>query len=377
MSVALQKTLSLLLLILIGFLLKQKLLKEEHKKGLKTIILDLALPAMIFVALLKIEINPDLLMLPVLALVFNLVMILVVRYVMPVLGVEANTPAMRTLMLLLPSLAPGLSCFPFLVEYLGDEVLAWGALADIGNKLFVLLISYLLAMHWFYKKHNLAAVSNGQKIKELLLAMFREPINMVMIVAIALLSFGMTLETLPLFISESIVMLKNMMTPLVLLFIGVAVIFKWDQLRMITSLLIFRSGITFILSGLFVMLVPLPSEAAILLAVVFPQSACSFWPFAHMSAVRGLELKNEAMKGNLTFDLELGINVLAVSLPFSTLLILGVFTSGTYFINPYQVLLVGSLLIIIASVPRLVHWGRRTEFGVNRIADGIENSPED
>jgi predicted permease len=134
-------------------------------------------------------------------------------------------------MMLLPSLAPGLSCFPFLVEYLGDDVLAWGALADIGNKIFVLILAYLLAMHWFYKSHGLANRSNGQKIKELCIAMVKEPINMVLIIAILLLSFGLNLEKLPLFLSESIVMMKNMMTPLVLLFIGVAVIFKWDQLR--------------------------------------------------------------------------------------------------------------------------------------------------
>ena len=377
MSVALQKTLSLLLLIVIGFFLKQKLLKEDQKKGLKTIILDLALPAMIFVALLKIEINPDLLMLPVLALVFNVVMILVVRYILPVLGVEANTPAMRTLMLLLPSLAPGLSCFPFLVEYLGDEVLAWGALADIGNKIFVLLISYLLAMHWFYREHGLQVKSNGQRIKELLIAMVKEPINMVMVIAIALLSFGVTLETMPLFLSESIIMLKNMMTPLVLLFIGVAVIFKWDQLRMITSLLVFRSGVTFLLSGLFVLLIPLPSEAAILLAVVFPQSACSFWPFAHMSAIRAMELNKDDIKEKMTFDLDLGINVLAVSLPFSTLLILGVFTSGTYFLDPFHILFSGTLFIGIAVIPKVIAWVRNQETSVVSFLNPSKESIED
>ncbi|KEO74100.1 AEC family transporter [Anditalea andensis] len=377
MSIALQKTLSLLLLIVIGFLLKQKLIKEDHKKGLKTIILDIALPAMIFVALLKIEINPDLLMLPILALVFNVIMILGIRYVLPVLGIEANTPSMRTLMLLLPSLAPGLSCFPFLVEYLGDEVLAWGALADIGNKLFVLLISYLLAMHWFYKSHHLTAISNGQRIKELVMAMVKEPINMVMLVAIVLLSFGIRLETMPLFLSESIIMLKNMMTPLVLLFIGVAVIFKWDQLKMITSLLIFRSGITFLLSGIFVLLVPLPSEAAVMLAVVFPQSACSFWPFAHMSAIRAMELEKDSLKKNMTFDLELGINVLALSLPFSTLLILGIFTSGSYFMNPFHILLVGTILLGVALVPKILTWARNADTRWDSILKTSKQSMEE
>jgi len=363
MSIALQKTLSLLILIAIGIFLKRKLTQEDHRKGIKTIILNIALPAMIFVALLKVEVNPDLMILPVMALVFNLIMMVLTKYAMPLFGAETNTPAMRTLILLLPSLAPGLTCFPFIVEYLGDEVLAWAALADIGNKVYVLIIAYLIAMSWYYRVQKMETQSNAQKIKELLLAMVQEPINLVMIVAIVLLSVGINLESMPVFLSESILMMKDIMTPLVLLFIGVAVIFKWDQLRMIASLLTFRAGFTFLLSGLFILVVPLPSEAAILLAVVFPQSAVSFWPFAHMSAVRTLEVNNPDQKGNPTFDLELGINVLAVSMPFSTLLILGVFTSGSYFTNPYHVLLLGVLMTFASLVPRLYAWFKRMDLG--------------
>lgn len=371
MSIALQKTLSLLLLIVIGIFLQKKLQNEDQKKGLKTIILNIALPAMIFVALLKIEINPDLLILPVLALVFNIVMIFITRFSLPLFGIKADTPAMRTLMLLLPSLAPGLTCFPFIVEYLGDDVLAWAALADIGNKLFVLVLSYLLAMSWYYKNQNLKAISNGQRVKELLLAMVSEPINLVMLVAILLLSFGFTIESMPGFLSEPILMMKDMMTPLVLLFIGIAVIFKWDQLRMITSILTFRAGFTFLLSGLFIWLVPMPSEAAILLAVVFPQSAVSFWPFAHMSAIRKFEYENEAQKGNPTFDLELGINALAVSMPFSTLLILGVFTSGTYFTFPGHVISVGGLLVGASLVPKAIQLIRSTDFSLDHFREKV------
>ncbi|AWW32351.1 permease [Echinicola strongylocentroti] len=352
MSIAIQKTLSLLLLIAIGFLLKNKLNKEEHKKGLKIIILNIALPAIIFVALLKIQIQPDLLFLPILALVFNLLMLVVGKYVLPLYGIENDTPTMRTLLMLLPSLAPGLSCFPFLVEYLGDEALAWGALADIGNKVFVLVLTYLLAMQWYYRVNQSVNHSGNQKVRGLLISMLNEPINMVMIGAIILLSFGFTLDSLPYFLSDAVLQMKNMMTPLILIFIGVAAVLKWEQLKMIVALLAFRSGITFLISGLLVTFLPLPNEAAILLAVVFPQSACSFWPFAHMSAVSALEKKDS--NGSKTFDLTLGLNILAVSLPFSTLVILGVFSSGNYFLNPYHIFLGGFSLMLLAAVPVVI-----------------------
>ncbi len=363
MSIALHKTFSLLLLILIGILLKRKIMKEDHKNGLKIMILDLALPAMIFVALLSIEVNHDLLILPLLALAFNGLMILATRYLLPLFGIENNTPTMRTLLLLLPSLAPGLSCFPFIVEFLGDEYLAWAALADIGNKVFVLIIAYLLATAWYYKINQLPVNSSWAKIKGLLMAMVKEPINLVIVTALVLLSFGVNLETLPTFLSESILMVKNMMTPLVLLYIGIAVVFNWSQIKMIWSVLVFRAGITFLFSGLLIALIPMPSEAAIILAIVFPLSACSFWPFAHMSAIRAMEsLGKDEVKNESTFDLTLGINILAISLPFSTLLILGVLSSASYFVKPYSALLMGGLFLLIFILPKLYQMILSKEF---------------
>lgn len=349
MNIALEKTLSLILLIGIGVLLQQKFQSEDQKKGLKTLILTIALPAMIFVALMKIEINPDLLFLPALALGFNLVMMYLTRLSMPAFGIKKDSAEMRTLVLLVPSLAPGLTCFPFVAEYLGDGLLAWAALADIGNKIFVLILAYMLAMSWYYRTQQLRPRSNGEKIKELLLSMLSEPINIVMLAAIILLSFGLSLESLPGFLSASIVMLKDVMTPLVLLFIGIAVVFKWNQIRVIFSLLVFRAGFTFLLSGIFLWLVPGLPPAAALLAVVFPQSAVSFWPFAHMSAIRKMELGTGSQKA--TFDLELGINVLAVSMPLSTLIILGVFTSGELWAIPTNVLILGACLVGASLAP--------------------------
>ncbi|WP_296705655.1 permease [Algoriphagus sp.] len=364
MSLALQKTCSLLLLILIGILLKKRLIKDEHKKGLKTIILDLALPAMIFVALLKIEVDTELMFLPLLILIWNGIMFLTSKVMLPLLGFRKDSSETRTWLLMIPSLAPGLSCFPFLMEYLGDGALAWGALADIGNKIYVLIFSYLLAMSWYYKHLKMGPRSNGQKVKELFLSMLKEPINLVIIAALVLLSLGLSLQNLPGFIGESVLMLKDIMTPLVLLFIGVSVILKWDQIQTIASVLILRAGFSLVLSAGFVSLFELPSDAAILLAVVFPLSACSFWPFAHMSAIRQLERDKGIDTEKGTFDLNLGINILAVSLPLSTALILGVFSSGTYFTVPSHLFMVGGVMISLPIIPKIISWFRNLEIDI-------------
>jgi hypothetical protein len=364
MSFALEKTLSLLLMILLGIFLRGKLGKEDQKKGLKVVILDLALPAMIFVALLGIKMDSELLLLPLLVLAWNGVMFAVGYYVLPWMGIAPHSPQHRTWLLLFPSLAPGLSCFPFIIEYLGEEALAWAALGDVGNKFFVLVFSYLLAMSWYYRVHSLNSGTSRDKVKSLLLAMLKEPINLVLLAALVLLSLGLNLESLPGFLQETVGMVKDLMTPMILLFIGISVVLKWNPIKKIISVLFLRAGISLLISGLLISLFPFSSSAAVLFAVVLPLSSASFWPFAHMAAVTQLESAHSEPLRKKTFDMELAINVLAVSLPFSTLLILGIFSAGDYFVNPSAVLGLGAVLIAVPLLPKFFSWARNLEISL-------------
>lgn len=361
MNIAVQKTLSLLLLLVIGFLLRGKLKDPAQQKGLKTLILTIALPAIIFVALLKAEVQPDLIILPVLAISFNIILYFILKYTLPAFGIEKDTSTYRTYLLLFPSLAPGLSCFPFLIEYLGDDALAWGALADIGNKIFVLIIAYMIAMRWYYKINTEIKAGNGDKIKSLLMSLFNEPINIVIILALVLLSLDIHLVDLPVFISSAINTLSNLMTPLVLIFIGIAVIFNWKQIRKIAGLLMVRSGLTFLLSGVVLVFAPQLSYAAIMVLVVFPQSAVSFWPFAHMAAVTAIEQKAANQKRK-TFDMELAVNIIGVSLPFTTLIMLTVFSFGELFATTSTLFSVGFGLIAIGIIKPVLSWFNIIEY---------------
>lgn len=362
MNIAVQKTLSLLLLLVIGFLLRGKLKDPAQQKGLKTLILTVALPAIIFVALLKAEVQPDLMMLPVLAISFNVILYFILKYTLPAFGIEKDSSTYRTYLLLFPSLAPGMSCFPFLIEYLGDDALAWGALADIGNKVFVLIIAYMIAMRWYFKLNTTIKAGNGDKIKSLLISLINEPINIVIVLALALLGFDIHLEDLPGFVSSAISTLSNLMTPLVLVFIGTAVIFNWKQIRKIAGLLMVRSGLTFILSGLVLLFAPQLSYPAIMVLVVFPQSAISFWPFAHMASITALEQKTENSGRRKTFDMELAVNILAVSLPFATSIMLLVFSFGELFASTSTLFAVGLGLVGLGIIKPVLSWFNIIEY---------------
>lgn len=383
MNYALQKTLELLLIIGLGLLLQKKVAKDDLK-GIKTLILSVALPATIFVALLKIELKGSLLIFPLMALVFNFIMAIATKYLLASSLPKNEGTKKRTLTMLLPSLAPGLSCFPFIIVYLGDEYLALAALADVGNKIFVLILLYMLGMHWYHARavKDLVATTSS-KLKGLFLSMLNEPINLVIIVALVLLGFGLSLSSFPEFLENTIVKMSLIMTPLVLLFIGMAVRIKFREFGFIFSLLMRRAGITFLLSAIFVFLFPALAAPMILFIVVFPQSACSFWPFAHMSAVSTLEEKDEQKKP--TFDINFAVNILACSMPFSTILIISIFSFSEFFVNPVVLTVTGIIMVAVTYIPYLITKLKRsnkseevvnynTFFGINTNAHSSENN---
>lgn len=327
----------------LGLMLQRKISTSDHLKGLKVIILSIALPATIFAALLNVRLEQSLWLLPVFALAINGLMLLVTRLVKG-LHSSLSSEQHRTMMMLLPSLAPGLSCFPFLMEYLGDDAVALAAVADVGNKVFVLIVLYLLAMQWHHQLYEKA--SGESRLKQLLLAMISEPINVVIIVAVAMVSLGWNLQSLPAVIGETILRLGTIMAPLILLFIGLAVKTSRKEAGFILQLLSWRAGVLLVFSGVIIALLPGLAATTALLLVVFPQSSVSFWPFAHMSAVDGMEQDKKK-----TFDINFALSLLAVSLPFSTLVMLGVFSFQAFFLNATSTIAVGVLFIVVGLLP--------------------------
>ncbi|MDC6388012.1 permease [Maribacter sp. PR1] len=352
MDYTLQKTFTFLLFIGIGLLLKYKFKSKEELTGIKKIILNLALPATIFIALIGVKIDAALLSLPILALGLNVVLFLLFPYLMPLTGIKKGTPEYRTARLLVPSLAPGLSCFPFILEFLGEEYLAKAAMADLGNKVFVLIILYLVAMNWYYSKRAITNQSRASKLKSLTMAMISEPVNIFIVIALILVFFGFKMESLPFIISDTLTRLSVIMTPLVLLFIGLAVKIKKQQIFKIFSLLFLRAGFVSVVSGIFIIVANITIQKDILVLLSFGLSACSFWPFSHIAVVGSQEM--DIRKKQKTFNATFGVNILALSFPLSTILILGILSSGALFSNGYSVLLLGITFSLLGIVPYLL-----------------------
>ncbi|HEV7347838.1 hypothetical protein [Telluribacter sp.] len=354
MSDAFQKTITLLLLIALGLVLRSKFKNKEQTNGIKEIVLSVALPSTIFISLMKIEMDSTLLLIPLVTLVFNFLMYFSAPLAFSLFGIEKNSSTGRTLMMLIPSLAPGLSCFPFIAEFLGQKSLAIAALADVGNKFFVLITLYLLAMNMFLKNSSDEETNTGSKIKSLLLSMVQEPINLLIILAIVLLSVGVNFTTLPPVVTDIFDKTSALMTPLVLIFIGLAVQLKDGKKKLVTSILFFRAGSTMLISAGMIYVFHISEPSMVLLAIVVPLSSASFWPLAHISAFHAKEEARSLAKEKRTFDLELAVLMLAFSLPFSTLLILGILSTGTLFTNPTVLVFSGLVLVAAGAIPNVV-----------------------
>ncbi|MCB0372221.1 MAG: permease [Muricauda sp.] len=348
MDIGFQKTIVFLFFIFIGVLLKVKFKSKQEINGIKKIILNLALPSTIFIALLGIKVELHLLILPLLALGLNLLLFLAMPLVLPIMGIGKGSPEYRTAKLLVPSLAPGLSSFPFILEFLGEDYLAKAAMSDLGNKVFVLFFLYLVAMNWHYALQSNQQKDSGTKLKPLIKAMVSEPVNIFIGVALLLLTFGFTMDSLPFFLSETLGKLSLIMTPLVLLFIGLAVKIKRKQFFQIFSLLCTRAGLVLLISGIFVAVAGIEAQNEILLTMAFGLSACSFWPYAHIAAVDSMEMAVKDKKK--TFSGDFGVAILALSFPLSTILILAVLNSGSFFTNSYNIFLIGVVVLVIGMI---------------------------
>ena len=96
---------------------------------------------------------------------------------------------------------------------------------------------------------------------------------------------------------------------------------------------------------------PLDSVDMKILAVVFPLSSCSFLAYAHMHSVNMLRERSlNSVRQLPVFDLNLGLTLLALSLPFSTILILSVCVAKTFFTSSIHLLSIGLFLIVTATI---------------------------
>ena len=108
-------------------------------------------------------------------------------------------------------------------------------------------------------------------------------------------------------------------------------------------------------SAVLLLILPINDLATALLVVVFPQSAVSFWPYAHMAAVNAM---SKDQPGQKVFDLDFAMNVLACSMPFSVVLILAIYSSGDFFAGTAHLFSFAGAFLFVAVIPVVIPFFR-------------------
>jgi malate permease and related proteins len=353
----LQNAFVFLILITLGYFLKKKFQDSTSMKALRTIILSVALPATIFLSTLDVHVKFDLLIFPLYALAINLFFLLIGYLLVHFQFVQLEPSKQRMFVLLFPSLAPGLSVYPFLEQFNGRDSLAWAAISDVGNKLFVLFGLLILAYSWC-QKVTAQNIGTAEKVglkasdsRSLGLTLLCEPINAALMISLCLAKANFHSNSLPPSILDALQKLAAITTPLILIFIGLSIKSKSIALVRFLLVLAVRAGLGLILSILAILWMHPTSPDIIMLLVAMPQASCSLWPLLHAFQIN----EHKAVKQTL-FDTDFGANLIAISFPFSCLILLIAFCSGHWFMTLSQasietlLSIIGMIFLVCASL---------------------------
>ena len=342
MSLILSEIFIFFFLIILGVFLNKKLAKPSGKNGLKDYILYIALPTTVFVSLLSVNVQKEYWLYPLFGIIFDITIFICCPFLIKTSGLSSSKKK-NALFLLLPSFAPGLSCFPIISEILGNEALAKASILDFGNKLFVLLFLFLVGFQLHKNKFQLNRRITKKPLKIILKNIIKEPINIALFLAFSLIFLEYNYKTLPNLLISITDKIRNTLTPIVLIFIGLSLVINKKSISEIIPILFLRAGLCLFIVNSILHILGGHSTNDSILYFILALSSASFWPISHMTFINALG-KKQGIKSD-TFDIKFALRFLAYSLPFSTITTLILLTKDEFFKNSNYLYLISFLFI--------------------------------
>ncbi len=245
------RVLPILFLLFLGFWMRRtNFIGEDIVEGLRKIVVNVALPAVLFVSFLNVELKPSFLVLAV--LIFGLCVALYIfgRFLGP--RVQPDHPYFKFLMTGFEYGMLGVSLFG---SAYGMAKFGVFAVVDLGHELFI----------WFAYLPLLLRERDGiQKISGLLRSFLSSPVVIAILLALLfnVLGWQKALETMPVTgaVIATLGFLSNLTIPLILIIVGYGIKFDRQGLGEASQLVIIRLAIllpvafllnTFVIRGLF------------------------------------------------------------------------------------------------------------------------------
>jgi len=254
-----------LTIIFIGFIIKKiGILKEEHGRIIAKLILNVTLPALILEVFSNIEIQPTLILLPLIALAHSA---LIIPFS---LLFYRNAPIKKKGLFLMTTIGfnIGLFAYPMIEAIWGAEGMEYIIMFDLGNSFVVFIFSYTLG--FIYSK-DMKPEKDKLEVKTILKRIVKSVPLIVLFLALIINLLGVIL---PIFVMDLLNILSQANMALTLLILGIFINFNFEKSnwKNIIKVLLIRYGFGFI-SGILIYLF-LPFEkiynALIFIALILP-----------------------------------------------------------------------------------------------------------
>lgn len=220
-----------IVLILLGYAFKRfKILQEKDGEVISRIIFNITLPALIIVSLNSVKIEPSLIMLPIIVILYGFISVFLAFFIFR----KAEKEMKGTFMMLASGYNVGLFAFPIVEAIWGAEGLLYFGMFDVGNSIIVFGISYLAGS--YYSDTNLELKPTG------IIRKLSKSIPFMTYVIMSLLNAINIHFPAPIIELSSIISKANM--PLSLFLLGIYLNFSYEKAhsKPIIQFLLFRYG---------------------------------------------------------------------------------------------------------------------------------------
>ena len=227
-----QEFLYIIAIILIGYLLKRaNILKVKDGETISRIIFNITLPALVIVSLNSVKIEPSLIMLPIIVVLFGILSFFIAYFVFK----KEDKELKGTLVMLASGYNVGLFVFPIVEAIWGAEGLLYFGMFDVGNSILVFGLVYIIGSYFSEEGLTLKPIT--------ILKKFSKSIPFMSYVIMSILNFSHI--HLPSGIIDVATIISKANMPLSLLLLGLYLNFSFEKqyIRPITKFLVFRYGL--------------------------------------------------------------------------------------------------------------------------------------
>lgn len=266
-----QEFLYIIAIIALGYLLKRmNILKEKDGETISRMIFNITLPALVIVSLNSVKIEPSLIMLPVIVLLYGILSFILAFFVFR----KEERELKGTLIMLASGYNVGLFVFPIVEAIWGAEGLLYFGMFDVGNSIIVFGLVYLVGS--YFSKEGLALKP------VLILKKFSKSIPFMSYVIMSILNFSHI--HLPAEVIDVATIISKANMPLSLLLLGLYLNFSFDRqyIRPITKFLVFRYGLGLLVGVVLYVFLPFDDmfKYTVLMGLILPIGLAVI-PYAH------------------------------------------------------------------------------------------------